>query len=438
MAYEIEQELSSSTSLVPAGTTGFDYSAIAPEVADAQRERAIRILGLSRRGLELTAEIGRELLAAQKELEHGQFLPWVEGALGLSKSTAYRAMDVAERFGPDQLPAVQKLPLEVVYKLAARSTPEEVRSSVLRRISEGEAVKGEVVLEEVRTAVEDAKKKAAGERKAARLAKLKPEEQAGAKAKAKAKERRQADRERKDAEARREGDEKRRFELAETAAAAEILVDALGPDAAAQFVQRFGGLFLSVMPATANLAGVRRAATEPVTTMRLDQIDRTGRLNQWHINNDDQERAQVIAADIGFEGQAPALTVSPDPRRPTIFNLASDVATFLALADVLKRTEVEVRIVPPLPTPSKDGEPKAKGRGKKICRGARSARASRCLSGCRRRCPAMEFDGGWFYFALTRHPSRRMGLPNDWADEVLTSMIADVLGAGRDCDADDP
>jgi Protein of unknown function (DUF3102) len=365
VAHETEQELSSSTSLVPVRAAGYDYSAIPPEVAEAQRERATRILGLSRRGLELTVEIGRELLAAQQELEHGQFLPWVEGALGLSKSAAYRAMDVADRFGPEQLPVIQGLPLEVVYKLAARSTPEPVRASVLRRISEGEAVKSEVVLEEVRTAVEDAKKKAAEQKEAARLAKLTPEEQADAKNKAKAKERRKADRARKEAEEQRKRDERRRFELAEAEAGAEILVNALGPNAAALFAQRFEGAFVNVMAATANLAGVRRAENEPITSLRIDQIDRTGRLHRWHINEDDQEKAQAIAADVGFESQAPVLTVSQDPRRPTVFNLVSDVGTFLALADVLKRDEAEVRIVPPLPTPRAEETAKLKAKGKK-------------------------------------------------------------------------
>ena len=53
-------------------------------------------------------------------------------------------------------------------------------------------------------------------------------------------------------------------------------------------------------------------------------------------------------------------------------------------------------------------------------------------------CPAMEFDGGRFFCGLVRKPSRYMDLPNEWADPILGPMIAEALGAGRGCDADDP
>lgn len=54
-------------------------------------------------------------------------------------------------------------------------------------------------------------------------------------------------------------------------------------------------------------------------------------------------------------------------------------------------------------------------------------------------CRAMEFDAGQFVCGMIRHPSRYMpDLQNDWADGVLGGMIAEALGAGRGCDADDP
>lgn len=53
-------------------------------------------------------------------------------------------------------------------------------------------------------------------------------------------------------------------------------------------------------------------------------------------------------------------------------------------------------------------------------------------------CPALEFEGDRFWCGLVRHAGRYMGLPNDWADPVLGSMIAEALGAGRGCDASDP
>lgn len=53
-------------------------------------------------------------------------------------------------------------------------------------------------------------------------------------------------------------------------------------------------------------------------------------------------------------------------------------------------------------------------------------------------CLALEHDAGRFVCGMIRRPGYYMGLSNDWADGVLGGMIADALGAGRGCDADDP
>lgn len=52
-------------------------------------------------------------------------------------------------------------------------------------------------------------------------------------------------------------------------------------------------------------------------------------------------------------------------------------------------------------------------------------------------CQAMEFAEGRFFCGMIRRPGHYMGLPNDWADDILGGMIAEALGAGRGCDADD-
>ena len=53
-------------------------------------------------------------------------------------------------------------------------------------------------------------------------------------------------------------------------------------------------------------------------------------------------------------------------------------------------------------------------------------------------CLALEWAVGRFACGMIRRPSHYMLLPNDWADEAIGSMIAEALGAGRGCDADDP
>ncbi|GJE57759.1 hypothetical protein [Methylobacterium thuringiense] len=53
-------------------------------------------------------------------------------------------------------------------------------------------------------------------------------------------------------------------------------------------------------------------------------------------------------------------------------------------------------------------------------------------------CLALEYAAGRFVCGMIRRPSHYMpDLPNDWADGVLSDMIATALGAGRGCDADD-
>jgi hypothetical protein len=87
----------------PAGSapdTRFSYESLPAPLAKGMQARAERIHNYGRQTVEIMGKIGHELLQAQAELEHGQFLPWV-AALGMSKSAAYRAMDVATNLADD-------------------------------------------------------------------------------------------------------------------------------------------------------------------------------------------------------------------------------------------------------------------------------------------------------------------------------------------------
>ena len=53
-------------------------------------------------------------------------------------------------------------------------------------------------------------------------------------------------------------------------------------------------------------------------------------------------------------------------------------------------------------------------------------------------CPALEFEGGRLRCGLVRRPSLYMRLPNEWADALLGSLFAQMLGVGKGCDAEDP
>jgi hypothetical protein len=45
-------------------------------------------------------------------------------------------------------------------------------------------------------------------------------------------------------------------------------------------------------------------------------------------------------------------------------------------------------------------------------------------------CPALEFADGIFHRGMVRQPSRYMHLPNNWADEAIGSLFAQMLGVG--------
>lgn len=53
-------------------------------------------------------------------------------------------------------------------------------------------------------------------------------------------------------------------------------------------------------------------------------------------------------------------------------------------------------------------------------------------------CPALEFEGDRFHCGMVRRPGLYMSLPNDWADELLGPLFAQLLGVGRGCDAEGP
>src|SRR5712675_1663410 len=71
----------------------FDYSALAAEIADEMRAHASRIHDIQRASV---LELGRELIAAKRRVEHGCFRAWVRIACQIHIRTAERAMQAAE------------------------------------------------------------------------------------------------------------------------------------------------------------------------------------------------------------------------------------------------------------------------------------------------------------------------------------------------------
>lgn len=323
----------------------FDYTSLPSDLAERQRERASRIVGILRRTVEAAGEIGRELLAAQAELEHGQFLRWVEDATSLSKSSAYRFMDIASTFG-DRLPTVGSLPLTVIHKLAEKSTPEPVRAAVLSRIEAGETVQPREILAQVREARDAARKHGAEKKEAARRDCLTPEQRDEEDAVAARGEKGRAARERKEERIRQEQQRERKERSALVNEAAETLVDALGADAIVAYFARFKSVSYDGLSRAENLAHIRRAEREVETEIQAKEVERFGML-YGSIPVDDCERMEALAQEIKRNGLSEPLIVAVQPGARTYpYRLLRGHDAFRALTEILDRQVIPVRIAP--------------------------------------------------------------------------------------------
>jgi hypothetical protein len=74
----------------------FDYSLLAPTMAETARSSADRIRSFHRDAI---IESGSKLLLMKEALDHGQFTAWVESELNFSTSTARNYMAAAKAFG---------------------------------------------------------------------------------------------------------------------------------------------------------------------------------------------------------------------------------------------------------------------------------------------------------------------------------------------------
>lgn len=335
--------------------TGFDYSALAPDIAGRQRVRAERITGIYRKTVEAAGEIGRELMAAQAEMEHGTFLRWVEGELRLSKSSAYRFMDVARSFG-ERLPTVGSLPLTVVHKLAAPSTPEPVRAAVLKRIEAGETIRPEAIVEEIREAKDEAARRVKAEKEEARRAGLTPEERDEEDAlnargeKGRMARVRRADREREKQRQSRVAE--REIEEREANAAARFLLNGLGAEAASAFCARFGPNYGAALQVLAKLALVERTHGVEAVEINKSEIVLVGHTVNWGSEFwDDKEEVQRLAEEIERDGLNDPIVVveqtDADHRGRGRYRIVDGGRRFRAVTVLLQRPSILARVASP-------------------------------------------------------------------------------------------
>ena len=109
------------------------YSGLPADAVDAVRGAATRIHERRQRQIEDILAIGRDLLMVKERLGHGQFLAWLKIEFATSERSAQNYMRAAEEFGGKSA-TVADLPPTVVYKLAAKAIPPEMRQDILSRL----------------------------------------------------------------------------------------------------------------------------------------------------------------------------------------------------------------------------------------------------------------------------------------------------------------
>jgi hypothetical protein len=140
----------STTEILP---PGFDYRHVGDDLAVDLRALARRIRD---RMAASVIETGRELLRVKDhQLDHGQFIAWVEAECALSPRTAQRMMAAAE-WAEGKNDTVSHLPPTVIYVLSAPSTPANVEQEMMARIEAGEGISLAAVKNEISAAKQEA------------------------------------------------------------------------------------------------------------------------------------------------------------------------------------------------------------------------------------------------------------------------------------------
>jgi Protein of unknown function (DUF3102) len=103
----------------------FDYGAISPPLVPNLQAQAKLIKSMIAKTTADFIEVGFNLIAAREQLDHGQFIDWVETEVGINGRTAQRCMALA-RLAEIKSDSLSLLPLTTAYRLAAKSAPSEV------------------------------------------------------------------------------------------------------------------------------------------------------------------------------------------------------------------------------------------------------------------------------------------------------------------------
>jgi hypothetical protein len=127
---------------------GFDYTQLDPGSADFLRDAATQIRCCKESWGRAIIRIGMTLQGAKAHLPHGQFGDWLKKEFDMSERTAENYMSVAKEFG-SKSETVADLPPNLLYKLAARSTPKGLRQKVIGDLEAGKSIEPRTLTKEI-------------------------------------------------------------------------------------------------------------------------------------------------------------------------------------------------------------------------------------------------------------------------------------------------
>jgi hypothetical protein len=123
---------------LPQSPPTFDYNVLAPATQSDLRDCADRLRKLLIKSIADMVAVGNDLLAIKAQLDHGQFIPWVEKEIGISGRSAQDYMRLA--IGHGKSATIALFPPSTARMLTAKFAPPEIVEQVIARADAGNIV----------------------------------------------------------------------------------------------------------------------------------------------------------------------------------------------------------------------------------------------------------------------------------------------------------
>ena len=137
--------------------TSFDYTTVSTEQALALRMAAERVRLRLKRTAEDIIAIGQELIVVKADLNHGQFLGWLQLEFEMSESAALKFMHVAHRFESKSV-IITDLPITILYQLSAPLLAEDIALTVAEQVVDGDVERTNKAVKAAKAATEQAQR----------------------------------------------------------------------------------------------------------------------------------------------------------------------------------------------------------------------------------------------------------------------------------------